>query len=121
MTLIDDFFSIGQWFTEGDDWGCSIKLNPEHIIYKAHFPGSPVTPGACVIEIATEILEKKYQTPLRLVAVTKARFKQVILPTDEPNFVFKIKQIDNQQITTNVSVQSGEVLFAQLALTCKRQ
>lgn len=34
-----------------------IRLEPDNIIFKAHFPGYPITPGAVQIRVATELLE----------------------------------------------------------------
>ena len=33
-----------------------IELNPEHGIYKGHFPYVPVAPGVCLVQIIKEIL-----------------------------------------------------------------
>lgn len=32
-----------------------VRLNAGHEIYRAHFPGSPITPGVCLIQMAVEI------------------------------------------------------------------
>ena len=34
-----------------------VSLNASHIIYEAHFPGNPVTPGVCIIQIVKELVE----------------------------------------------------------------
>ena len=43
-----------------------IETNPSHIIYKAHFPGNPITPGVCIIKTARELLENKINRKLWL-------------------------------------------------------
>ena len=45
MRLINKMFSI---VSEGET--VRIQLHPEHVIYQAHFPGSPITPGVCIIQ-----------------------------------------------------------------------
>lgn len=37
----------------------TIKLIPSCPIYKAHFPGYPITPGVTLVQIATEIMGKQ--------------------------------------------------------------
>jgi 3-hydroxyacyl-[acyl-carrier-protein] dehydratase len=37
---------------------CTIKFNTEHDILKGHFPGNPVVPGAWLIRIIHETVEK---------------------------------------------------------------
>ena len=34
----------------------TLRLNPDHVIYKAHFPGEPITPGVCILQIGQELL-----------------------------------------------------------------
>ena len=34
--------------------GFNVILNPDHLIYKAHFPGQPVTPGVCILQMIQE-------------------------------------------------------------------
>lgn len=51
--LQDSFFDIvsesGTQFV--------LRFHPEHPIYAAHFPGQPLTPGVCFVQIAFELLE----------------------------------------------------------------
>ncbi len=34
-----------------------IEINSSHEIFKGHFPGNPVLPGACTVQIIKEIIE----------------------------------------------------------------
>ena len=36
----------------------TIKLIPSCVIYQAHFPGEPITPGVCIVQMAKELIEK---------------------------------------------------------------
>ena len=47
MRLINDLFEVVSTKQGEDNYQCQVKFNPEHRIYKAHFPGNPVTPGVC--------------------------------------------------------------------------
>ena len=49
-----------------------VRTLPESSIYAAHFPGYPITPGVCLVQIALELMGKemagakdiKFVTPL---------------------------------------------------------
>ena len=41
-----------------DAAGATIRLLPESPVYKGHFPGYPITPGVCLVEIALELMEE---------------------------------------------------------------
>jgi 3-hydroxymyristoyl/3-hydroxydecanoyl-(acyl carrier protein) dehydratase len=34
----------------------TIRLNPDHAIFAGHFPGQPVVPGVCMLQIIKELL-----------------------------------------------------------------
>lgn len=58
-----------------------IELNPVHEIFKGHFPGSPVLPGVCLIQLSKEILEKAIAAETVLLVSSQAKFLSVIDPT----------------------------------------
>ena len=45
--------------TGKEEGSATIKLIPSCPIYKAHFPGYPITPGVTLVQIATEIMGKQ--------------------------------------------------------------
>ena len=50
MKLLNDFCTIAG----GDTDKIWLRLNPDHPIYHAHFPGNPITPGVCIVQIVGE-------------------------------------------------------------------
>ncbi len=75
----------------------SIRQNKNNEIFKAHFPGSPITPGACLIEIAKELCEKHIGKPLSVSFVKSVKFISVITPTKNEflDFAITISETDN--------------------------
>ena len=55
--LRNSFFNILNMVSGSDGLEVMIRLNPEHEIFRAHFPGQPITPGVCQIQMVTEISE----------------------------------------------------------------
>ncbi|MBR3096653.1 MAG: hydroxymyristoyl-ACP dehydratase, partial [Bacteroidales bacterium] len=39
-----------------DGSGVTLRLLPESPVYKGHFPGYPITPGVCLVEMALEAI-----------------------------------------------------------------
>ena len=56
MKLIDSLYKVISDTRSETGHVFSIELDPEHFIYKAHFPGEPITPGVCIMQIAKELL-----------------------------------------------------------------
>lgn len=90
MKLLNDFFTIQN------DTGATVTIgfNSEHVIYKAHFPGKSITPGVCIIEIVTELLELKLGAQLQLSQVKNLKFINPISPVDDPQVTVNFTHID---------------------------
>ncbi len=116
MKLINDFFEISTIESQSDEIRCKVKLNAEHFIYKAHFPGNPVTPGVCLVQMATEILSQEYHQDLVLDVLKNIKFKKIVRPEDEPVFVFTHITADEQQLCASISIENNEELFAKLSV-----
>ena len=54
MLLKNSLYAIEGQETADGAVCYDIRLHPDHTIYKAHFPGEPITPGVCVIQIAKD-------------------------------------------------------------------
>lgn len=91
-----------------------ILLNADHFIYKAHFPGQPITPGVCIIKIAAELLEKKLSRKLRLKVVKNVKFSATLSPLENPRVTFKILKLTEEE--GNVITQIEVIGFAKLSL-----
>lgn len=75
----------------------TIELNPDHEIYKGHFPQIPVAPGVCLIQAIKEILMTKFQKKLTLTEGSNIKFLILINPKETKQFQvdFTIKRTDN--------------------------
>jgi 3-hydroxyacyl-[acyl-carrier-protein] dehydratase len=55
-------------------------INKHCYIFKGHFPGWPVVPGACMLQILKEVLEDTLNTTLRLKKADHLKFIEMINP-----------------------------------------
>jgi 3-hydroxyacyl-[acyl-carrier-protein] dehydratase len=57
--LQPDFYSFIRIVSNGSSsLEASFLLNPKHAIFAGHFPGQPVVPGVCMLQIIKEGLEQ---------------------------------------------------------------
>ena len=98
----------------------TIALCPDSVIYKAHFPEQPITPGVCIIQVATEVLESLMNKSFELSEIKNAKFLAVISPLNmsEVTYTFQKTTVDEEDhsVKTNVVVSSGETVCAKLSL-----
>lgn len=106
MKLRDNLYTIvGKNIIEGKQ-SFIILLNPSCSIYAAHFPGMPITPGVCIIQIVEELLEELIGHPLHLCTIRNAKFLSVLKP-------------DGQKVLVNYSVikEEDEFISSQVTIT----
>ena len=101
-----------------------IELNPNHTIYQAHFPGQPITPGVCLLQIARELLEDHCGHKLEIRHVKNIKFLSVVSPIDHSSIYIRLGHItdtpDSVQCRAQVESPSGETL-AKLSFTCDKR
>jgi 3-hydroxyacyl-[acyl-carrier-protein] dehydratase len=120
MILKNNLYVIeGQQSVEGTV-SYDIRLQPDHTIYKAHFPGEPITPGVCVIQIAKELLEEHLQRPLAIKAVKNVKFLAVVSPLQHPQVRYTFRQIltATEGVTAQVDVTDGNISMTAISFTC---
>ncbi|MEX0274935.1 MAG: 3-hydroxyacyl-ACP dehydratase [Flavobacteriaceae bacterium] len=78
--LIQELYTITDFVKEGDSVRAGIRLNGQHDIFKGHFPGNPVMPGVCMIQIVKELTEKALGSPLFLSVASNVKFMAIINP-----------------------------------------
>ena len=82
MNFLDNLFILQN--TEETETGFSARLccDPEHPVYKAHFPGNPITPGACLLKTAGEVLQQKMGRPLYLKSSKNIKYLNILIPKE---------------------------------------
>ncbi len=89
-----------------------IELKINHEIFKAHFPGQPILPGACMLQMIKEILQKEIFVSLQLKKAGVIKFLEMITPMEnnllEINITYQQESAINFRI--NASIKSLEKL-----------
>ena len=84
MKLKDNFYTIENATHDADKHVFGVLLNPNHAIYAAHFPGNPITPGACTLQMVGELAEEVVGKPLQLSCAKNVKYLAPLTPTDTP-------------------------------------
>jgi 3-hydroxyacyl-[acyl-carrier-protein] dehydratase len=87
---MDNYFSIASENIDGFSGLFAVRLNPDCKVYEGHFPGEPVSPGVCNIEMLLECAEKVIGFPLRMVKLTRCRLTTLITPLTHADLELKI-------------------------------
>lgn len=78
--LINDFFTVVSFSGESPSFNAMLTVNAQHRIFEGHFPGQPVVPGVCLMQMVQEVTELALDNePLRLSRADQMKF---IAPID---------------------------------------
>lgn len=119
MTLNDDFFRVIATRQTASGMDYTIGLNPEHAIYQAHFPGNPITPGVCIIQIIKELSKALLKRDLFLKKMNNVKFLNVINPVESKEVIFSISvapEKEEEACKISVAVYNETCQFAKLSL-----
>jgi 3-hydroxyacyl-[acyl-carrier-protein] dehydratase len=116
--LINDLYTVEEIIPQdtGNRYLVVIRLNPEHYIFKGHFPGNPVLPGVCIIQILKEIVSRQIRMDLLIDKIITTRFLSIIDPeTDRViNFDLELQsETEDSHILCNASVYSESRVFCR--------
>ncbi|UWX55279.1 3-hydroxyacyl-ACP dehydratase [Maribacter litopenaei] len=93
--LLEGLYEIQEFEYAEPHVKATIKLNKEHRIFEGHFPGHPVLPGVCVIQIIKELTEKSLEKKLLLSVASNVKFMAVINPEKNDIVQFEIELAEN--------------------------
>lgn len=95
-----------------------VLLNASHVIYEAHFPGNPVTPGVCIIQMVKELVEAYRDTTFLLRTIKNVKFMKVIDPriVGELTFALNVTTQDDGMTIVSGIVGEGDTIFSKINL-----
>lgn len=91
-----------------------LTLWSAHAIFDGHFPGQPILPGVCTLQISKELLTDFVGTAISIVSCQSIKYKQLIDPRtiSELRFSFKIGLTVNstREAAVTVTTHAGDIL-----------
>jgi len=105
--LKDDFFTISSIQKENNSFKIMLELNAMHKIFEGHFPGQPVVPGACMLQIVKEVTENILSKKMRLAKADNIKFLLLINPNEhrtlQMDLTFNISGDGIANVSANLS------------------
>jgi 3-hydroxyacyl-[acyl-carrier-protein] dehydratase len=93
----DYYYTIKNQQTEGNVTLFDVMLLPECSVYNGHFPGMPVAPGVCNIQMIKECVECIAGKPLLLEFMTQCKFITMITPEQHQELQVRIELTENEE------------------------
>ncbi|MBO9700294.1 MAG: hypothetical protein J7604_08790 [Sporocytophaga sp.] len=96
-----------------------VELNEKHKIFEGHFPGNPVVPGVCMVQMIKEMLSSALEKELILVTGDNLKFMNIVNPKVNKFLDFDInyKHQDDSVIKVNNTIFFEDKVFFKFSGT----
>lgn len=121
MNFLNKLYFVEAESLTPDGATYSVRMNPQHEIYAAHFPGDPITPGVCILQMGLELLCRMFSCKLELSQVKNVKFLNILRPDGNQVFV-KIHNIVEEEDRLKAQIDLGTLdqVVARMSLICRK-
>lgn len=89
--LLKDFYVLNSLeSTDGQKYVANIRINKDHEVFSGHFPGNPVTPGVCMMQIIKELTQEAVNASLTMKSASNIKFMALINPEVNPELKLEL-------------------------------
>lgn len=97
METIKGLYTIGKLSQpEEDKIEAIVDINPDHDVFKGHFPSQPVLPGVVMIDILNDCLSASLKSKYRMTSASQIKYLSVVVPTE------------SKQLRVEITIQPNE-------------
>lgn len=115
--LLDGFYEVNNLAVVDNTATANITINKDHVIFKGHFPGNPVMPGVCMMQIIKEITENIVKKKLFMQSANNIKFMAIINPFKTPELELQLDIIETSEGYKVKNISSFEDTMALKSTT----
>ena len=119
MHFLDNLFILLSIDETDTGFTARLRCNPEHPVYQAHFPDNPITPGACLLQTACEVLGTKLGRTLSLKSSKNIKYLNVLVPASDKEVRFTYSNITatESECKAQVVIADETTVYTKMSLT----
>lgn len=108
--IINEVFRIANLKHTAGEIKADLSVNESSPVLVGHFPGQPVVPGACMVQLIKAVLEGVLACPILLKKAGNIKFINMITPGSNilPNLSISYKIVEDELIVT-AQIITGDV------------
>ena len=115
--LKDGLYTIERLDAQGDSAMVCVRLNISHAIYQGHFPGHPITPGVCLLQIAKELLSYITHKEYSIVSCKNIKYLNIIDPMVHPVVAYQLQwSAEGNGVKLKASIVEGDLVFSKMSM-----
>lgn len=114
-------YTVTERRRNGDDVTFRLRLDAGSEIFRAHFPGNPIMPGACMVQTAVRLAAEATGRRLRLAEIRTAKFLATVSPATAVTVDYTLTGMtaDDETLSFTATPYCGGTINAKMSLRCK--
>ncbi|GAB2986760.1 hypothetical protein GCM10027049_28110 [Mucilaginibacter puniceus] len=110
--LTDPIFKILSINSTEGLISAALEVNVNHEIFNGHFPEQPVVPGACMVQLVKDVLEKRLNATLQLKIANNLKFLELIAPQLTTHLQLKLAYtIEDELVKVHGDLVAEDVIY----------
>ena len=107
---MSDLYQISFLREEGGINHYKVLLNPGHEVFEGHFPGVPVMPGVCMLQLVKDCIADKLGETVRFSYLKSCKFVSVVNPQQHRELEVSFTLSDDKGLQATVSANGTVAL-----------
>lgn len=101
--LIENLAVLTSENTNGQHISTILQIDPEHPLFKGHFPNNPIVPGVVLLQMLKEQAERFSGNQLQMFKASNVKFVSAISPEEENKIRLETDFMDTNGLLTGSS------------------
>lgn len=99
MSLLGNLYSVQSTSYVDRKLDCIISINENHELFNGHFPGNPILPGVCSIQIIGELISLNFGNEYHLVSSDNIKFISLVNPLEYRELRYEVSVLNQSSDT----------------------
>lgn len=113
--FLNDLYTLSEILQLPDgSFETDIIINPGHRVFMGHFPGQPVLPGVCILEMLKDIVKKHTGKEWKISQASSVKYLKVVDPTNDTVLRMQIglkEEADSMLVSASSFTADGSAHF----------
>lgn len=111
----NDLFTVDGLSNNSGTIEATIIIDEQHKIFEGHFPGQPVLPGVCMMQIIKELTEDAIGKKLFLGKADQCKFLSMVDPLKNNKLLAIIKYAElEKEVNIDVILKTEAAIFLKM-------
>ncbi len=114
--LLNSFFKILSTSVQEEKTLVEVEINGGHEIFEGHFPGNPVVPGVCLVQMIRETIEVLQNKTFNLEKADEIKFMNMVIPEQSSKLTLEIQQRTKSEnpYAYSIIITDGPTVFLKM-------